>query len=82
MKRKLHKYYIYTYIYYFDTSLQRKPQGYISNIPQEQVYIMIYTIAMVTRCAGQYKITALEDLSFKPRVFFDLSFYLKFASWY
>ena len=39
---------IYTYIYHFDTSYQRKPQGYISNIPWEQVYIMIYPAAMVT----------------------------------
>ena len=36
------------YIYHFDTSHQRKPQGYISNIPWEQVYIMIYPAAMVT----------------------------------
>ena len=35
-------------IYHFDTSHQRKPQGYISNIPWEQVYIMIYPAAMVT----------------------------------
>ena len=35
-------------IYHFDTSHQRKPQGYISNIPWEQVYIMIYLAAMVT----------------------------------
>ena len=38
----------YIYIYHFDTSHQRKPQGYISNIPWEQVYIMIYPAAMVT----------------------------------
>ena len=31
-----------------DTSHQRKPQGYISNIPWEPVYIMIYPAAMVT----------------------------------
>ena len=35
-------------IYHFDTSHQRKPQGYISNIPWEPVYIMIYPAAMVT----------------------------------
>ena len=39
---------IYIYIYHFDTSHQRKPQGYISNIPWETVYIMIYPAAMVT----------------------------------
>ena len=38
----------YYCIYHFDTSHQRKPQGYISNIPWEQVYIMIYPAAMVT----------------------------------
>ena len=38
----------YQDIYHFDTSHQRKPQGYISNIPWEQVYIMIYPAAMVT----------------------------------
>ena len=36
------------HIYHFDTSHQRKPQGYISNIPWEPVYIMIYPTAMVT----------------------------------
>ena len=35
-------------IYHFDTLHQRKPQGYISNIPWEQVYIMIYPAAIVT----------------------------------
>ena len=40
--------YYYFIIYHFDTSHQRKPQGYISNIPWEQVYIMIYPAAMVT----------------------------------
>ena len=38
----------YSDIYHFDTSHQRKPQGYISNIPWEQVYIVIYPAAMVT----------------------------------
>ena len=36
----------------------------VYGVPREQVYIMIYPIAMVTRCAGQYKIHAQEDLSY------------------
>ena len=61
--------YIYIYIYHFDISVQRKPQGYISNIPWEPVYIMIYPVAMVTRICRQYKYIAMEDISFKPKSF-------------
>ena len=50
----------YVTIYHFDTSHQRKPQGYIiSNIPWKQVYIMIYPVAMVTSHGCRNKTTIL-----------------------